>query len=423
MADTLKPLPPKEAVDFFRKKGYKIGFHWQDVWHEEHAYAFTVAKAMRNDILQDIRAAIDDAITEGVPFKEFAKRLEPTLADKGWWGQKEMTDPLTGEHKLVQLGSPRRLHTIYHTNMRSAYAAGHWQRIQRTKKTRPYLRYVAVLDNNTRDQHREWHGIVLPVDHPFWAQFYPPNGWGCRCTVQQLSERDLKRYGYEITSDGMLPKGNKTFTNKRTGEVTRVPEGIDPGFSFNIGQARMKALTPPLIDKPIQNVPFVGNPARVDLPPVRQLNKDVLYRDGLENEQYVEKFLKEFSDNGESSIFYDVLGEPVIISDSLFKTASGRLKLHREMRYKYLGVLAKTIKDPDEIWYVWEEYPKGRKTLRKKYLARWNVEGEAANGFVLFDTSADGWTGVTTFKPEKEAYFNKQRGGALVYRRNKDKDE
>ena len=292
MATTLKPLAPKEAVKYFRQKGYQVGFNWQDVWQEEHAYAFTVAKAMRNDILQDIRSAVDEAITTGVPFKEFSKNLTPTLADKGWWGRKKMTDPLTGETKLVQLGSPRRLSTIYHTNLRSAYAAGHWQRIQRVKKTRPYIRYVAILDSNTRDQHRTWHDIVLPVDHPFWQQFYPPNGWGCRCKVQQLSERDMQRRGLSITPDGDLPSERRTFVNKRTGEVTRVPTGISPGFAFNIGQARMKALTPPPLNRPL-NVPYMGNPANIIMPNPRSIEKAMLYAEGLEDQEYVKKFLQE----------------------------------------------------------------------------------------------------------------------------------
>ena len=41
------PLPPAEAIRFFQKKGYKFGFDWRDVWKEEHAVAFTVAKAMQ----------------------------------------------------------------------------------------------------------------------------------------------------------------------------------------------------------------------------------------------------------------------------------------------------------------------------------------------------------------------------------------
>lgn len=412
----LKPLAPKEAVDFFQKKGYKTGFSWQDVWEEEHAYSFTVAKAMRNDILQDIRSAVDEAITKGVPFKQFAADLEPTLADKGWWGRKKMVDPRTGKEKLVQLGSPHRLRTIYHTNLRSAYAAGGWERIQRVKKTRPYLRYVAVMDDNTRDQHRTWHNIILPVDHPFWQQFYPPNGWGCRCTVQQLSERDLERRGLKITPDDTLPKAQKDFTNKRTGEIIKVPAGIDPGFGFNIGQARMRALTPPLLNRPL-DVPFIGNPAKQAMPKRRALPKDVLYPDGLSDEEYVGRFLKDFDAGKKAVVFTDVAGEEVIISDALFKTTTGRLKVSKDFRYRQLGLLAKTIKDPDEIWHVWEEYPAGRMTLRRKYLARWDVEGQESPGFVLFDTGADGWSGVTAFPPKKEKYFEKQRNGALVYRR------
>ncbi|UVR76339.1 hypothetical protein NXX35_24625 [Bacteroides xylanisolvens] len=29
-------------------------------------------------------------------------------------------------------------------------------------------------------------GITLPASDPFWAEFYPPNGWGCRCSVVQV---------------------------------------------------------------------------------------------------------------------------------------------------------------------------------------------------------------------------------------------
>ena len=43
------------------------------------------------------------------------------------------------------------------------------------------LRYVAVLDARTRPEHRAWHGLILPIDHPLWDTHYPPNGWGCRC--------------------------------------------------------------------------------------------------------------------------------------------------------------------------------------------------------------------------------------------------
>ncbi len=93
---------------------------------------------------------------------------------------------------------------------------------------------MAVRDARTRPQHLAWHGTVLPVDHPWWQTHYPPNGWRCRCIVQQLSEQDLERYDYKV-SPGPEVK-TRPWTNKRTGEALRVPRGIDPGFGHNVGR-------------------------------------------------------------------------------------------------------------------------------------------------------------------------------------------
>lgn len=270
-------VPPAEAIAYFRRKGYRISFSWQDVYAVEHARAFTVAKAMSLDILEDIRAAVDKAISEGVTFQEFRRSLEPTLQEKGWWGQKRITDPLTGEEREVQLGSPRRLRTIYDVNLRTAYAAGSWERIQRTKERRPYLRYVAILDGRTRPHHRGWHGTVLPADHPWWQTHYPPNGWGCRCSVQQLSERDLERFGYSVTDDPPDTGLTRTWTNPRTGEIRRVPLGIDPGWDYNPGMAGEEHAARLLAEKVAAvDAPEIGAQVWAGVPPA---TLDALERD------------------------------------------------------------------------------------------------------------------------------------------------
>ena len=147
-----------------------------------------------------------------------------------------MLDPVTGESRLVQLGSPRRLKIIFDTNLRMSYARGQWQRIERVAEARPYLRYVTVEDDRRRPEHAAWHGIILRWDHPFWRTHYPPNGWTCRCTVQQLSEDDLEEFGFAV-SDAPPPGWDQTrgWRNKRTGEVQRVPRGIARGFAHNVG--------------------------------------------------------------------------------------------------------------------------------------------------------------------------------------------
>lgn len=86
--DQIPLLPPVEAISFFRKKGFRFGFSWQDVWQSEHARAFTVAKAMTRDLLEDIRAALDTAIADGTTLETFTANLRPTLEAKGWWGRK-----------------------------------------------------------------------------------------------------------------------------------------------------------------------------------------------------------------------------------------------------------------------------------------------------------------------------------------------
>lgn len=233
----LKPLPPEEAIDAFRRKGYALTFDWRDMPPQEHSRAFTVAKVMSMDILADIRVAVDDAIAKGETLADFKKRLTPVLQEKGWWGRQEMADPLTGEIRDVQLGSPRRLQIIYDTNLRMAHAAGRWERIERVADRRPWLRYVAILDDRTRQQHAAWHNTVLRWDDPFWSQHAPPNGWRCRCSVQQLSDRDVDRRGLTRSQAPDVPV--RTLRNKRTGEVMRVPAGIDPGFHYNVGRANL----------------------------------------------------------------------------------------------------------------------------------------------------------------------------------------
>ena len=188
-------VPDTEAIAHFRAKGFHIGYDWRDTSAGQHVASFTVAKVARLDILQDIRAAMDRVKAEGRTFDDFRNELEPILRRKGWWGRQRMADPLTGQTRIVQLGSLHRLRIIFDTNLRMATAHGQWQRIERLAGVMPYLRYSAVQDARTRPEHLAWHGTVLPWDHPFWHTHYPPNGWRCRCAVQQLGEDDLERFG------------------------------------------------------------------------------------------------------------------------------------------------------------------------------------------------------------------------------------
>jgi SPP1 gp7 family putative phage head morphogenesis protein len=231
-------LPPEAAIRFLDAKGYRITTDWEEAIHEEHVSAFTVAKVAKVDILRQIHVSLLDAMADGTPYRQWAEGLRPELQRLGWWGVIEDAD-LTGTSAPVLVG-PRRLRTIYDTNLRMARATALWGRIQASKRLLPYLRYSAVLDRRTRPAHRAWHGTILPVDHPFWATHFPPCGWNCRCTVVQMGDDDLARRNLKVTA--APPIDLVPFFRKSTGTTLQVPRGIDPGFGYNPGIARAQAI-------------------------------------------------------------------------------------------------------------------------------------------------------------------------------------
>ncbi len=242
-------MPPKDAVSYFRSKGYEISDRWQEVWAGAHAKAFTVAKAMRMDVLDSIRGEVDKALAEGITEGQFIERLTPRLKALGWWGKQTLVDG-QGTARNVQLGSPHRLKLIYRQNLQTAYMAGRHRRQLAASRTHPYWMYVAVMDGRTRPSHAALNGRVFRWDDPIWQYLYPPNGWGCRCRIRMLTARQVERMGLQVEQgDGYI----ETFEtdagfDERTGEVYRVPHmraklpdgrtmSPDVGWAYNPGTA------------------------------------------------------------------------------------------------------------------------------------------------------------------------------------------
>jgi len=247
-------LPPAKAIDYFQGKGFQFSWSWADMLDEAHNQAFTVAKAMDMDILQDIRAEVNRALTEGITFQEFQNNLTPRLQAQGWWGRQVI------DGNEVQLGSPYRLETIYKTNMQSAYNSGRWQGFEDQRESHPYLRYIAVMDSATRPDHAALNGMVFHIDDPFWQTHYPPLGFRCRCRVGQLSRESVESRGLTVSDskDGKLKSFEVDLANGKKAMVTEFKgfnpatgrefvSRTDPSFNFNAG---MKSWSPTLKNYP-----------------------------------------------------------------------------------------------------------------------------------------------------------------------------
>lgn len=331
----LRALPPIEAVAFFKQKGHTLSFAWQDVWQEEHSKAFTVAKMMNVSLLNDTRAILDRAIADGLTFEEFRAEVKPKLVAAGWWGKQEMKDPATGEIKKVQLGSNKRLRTIFRTNIRMSYSVGKWQKAQSNKAALPYARYDAVDDNITRYQHRMWDNIILHIDHPWWDTHWPLNGWHCRCDVILYSLDMLSRRGLKVSKDP--PQGKmREFVNKRTGETMLIEDGLDPAFAYNPGKAPMRGITA----KPI------GTPR---------------------NDEQTTNAITEFLAGFGSGLFIDKGDWPIAINKGLFQNQNNEMVLPNDISPDDLALIATVLKTaiPEWLWHFDEKA--GTHRLKRRF--------------------------------------------------------
>ncbi|HFG2491829.1 phage minor head protein [Acinetobacter baumannii] len=214
--NALFTLPPEDAISYLEKKGFKIGWDWHETLDNAHSKAFTVAKVARMDLLQDIRQSLITAMQQGQSLEQWKASITPTLQDKGWWGKKIVVNP-EGREQEVQLGSPRRLRTIYETNMQSAFAAGRYKAMLAGAETRPYWEWRHISISNPRKQHVALNGKIFSYDDPFWSVAYPPSEWGCKCRIIARSRREVE--GKEIlTGKGYARTINeKVGTDRNTG--------------------------------------------------------------------------------------------------------------------------------------------------------------------------------------------------------------
>ena len=123
---------------------------------------------------------------------------------KSWNDFRKLAAPLT------VLYDKTHLETEYNQAMANASMAKKWNGFAGNADMYPNLEYRAVMDGHVRAEHAALNGTILPINDPFWEANYPPNGWGCRCSVTQTDK------------DPVYSDEAKAYT----------PE---PGFDFNPG--------------------------------------------------------------------------------------------------------------------------------------------------------------------------------------------
>lgn len=401
-------LPFAEQNAFFRRKLNLPTQSWTDIYTAEHDWAFVVAGANRDAIVTDFRAAVEKAITEGTTLEDFRKDFDRIVARHGW--------DYNG-------GRNWRSKVIYDTNLATSFAAGRWQQLQAA----PYWQYEhSDWVQHPRQQHVGWDGLVLAKDDPFWQTHFPPNGWGCQCKVKGLWQRDLLRLGKQGPDPMPEVKWTEHMIGQRSPNGPRtvsVPEGIDPGFEYAPGSARLRSAIPP--ERPDPPVPgsagghgLPNHRPLGPLPPPRSVSADQLLPKGLPAQDYVRAFLEPLGASLEHpAIVRDVMGERLVVGKELFTKADGEWKVLKRDREQFLPLLAQALLQPDEIWLRLEwMYALEKAVVRRRYVARFAVQGQEVPALVVFELGGDGWAGITAFQGAAQSAED-WRVGVRVYAR------
>ena len=214
-------LPFDEQIAFFRRKHNFPTNTWTDFWQSQHDVGFVVAGGTKTELLDDFRTAVDSAIAKGTTLGQFREDFDAIVAKHGW---------------SYNGGRDWRSRVIYETNLRTSYAAGRWEQLQAVKKQRPFWRYRhSGAAANPRPEHVAWDGLILSADDPWWKTHFPPNGWGCGCYIESLSQRDMDKLG-KTGPDPTPAVNTRKWVDKHTGEIRQVPHGIDPGWAYAPGR-------------------------------------------------------------------------------------------------------------------------------------------------------------------------------------------
>lgn len=398
MTVTLTPLPFEEAKAFWAAKVILRPGQFNRLSAEAKVKAFAVGGIAKGDELATVYNALRKAIDDGTPFSEFKAECAAIFDRRGWTGERAW-----------------RVDNIFRTNIQTAYNVGRYQQLAEDVELFPYWQYDAVNDSRTRPTHLAMNGRVWPANHPVWDQWYPPNGFRCRCSVTPLTRGQAERRGLTVEHDD--PTNKPIFpVAPRTGLTSTVPVQLlpDPGFAYHPGKAVYGGLVdqamaegpvlkqlPGLLGAADYRLPDAVNlkglsPAPDLLPSLADLKQA-----GMSNSQaaayYRDEFRKAFDLVAGGERVVEVAGDPVIVSERLITGKGGRAKLTKGDRGQYLPLYQETLTDPDEVWLTPMRGDTGKMVLRRRQLRYWRGDGENVAGFAVLDIEDGVWNGVTVY--------------------------
>ena len=120
----------------------------------------------------------------------------PSLLDENG-NKKPFESFLNDVRKIDKTYNKNYLRAEYNFVHSSAEMAAQWEDFMQDGD-RYNLQYRTAGDGSVRPEHAALHGVTLPPSDSFWEEFYPPNGWNCRCTVVQVRKSKYPTTDHDV---------------------------------------------------------------------------------------------------------------------------------------------------------------------------------------------------------------------------------
>ena len=378
-----------EAIEYFKSLLKLSPREFTAISDEAKNMAFTVSGISDEHALEGIFEAVLKAIEKGISFEDFKKKFIDIVGES--------------------VGVTRNyIETVFRTNLLRAYNVGRFKQMTKPMvvKARPYWQYDAVNDDRTRPTHRAMDGRVYRADDPVWDEWYPPNGFNCRCSVHTLSEVEVKSMGLEV-KEGPV---RETIVNER-GEV--VPLEPDQGFGYNPGKAMWGWLS----ERERQFVQEQDKWEPVWPDKEKYSNKDIIIKQ-KEIEKLGTELLDKLEEIGVIQI-EDVFGHKVAITrDGFIRHIKEHESADIRQRLKYLDLLRPTLQRPGlVVLRAYKRSKSGKLRFRRNYIAGYEVK-EGKKRFVITVAQFDGgvWTGWTFFTSTKIFAPHSAKWGYVLFK-------
>lgn len=252
-------LPNQVTLDMVWKYLEAVGYDRGPLAEQMQAHT----RRMKEQIAAVAQRKIQESIVEGVSQKWTLKR-----------SMDQMRRAFDGLKKQDVTAVMPNVETVVRTESMTILHASSWNSSQCTPTLQAMLwgfQYFAVGDARTRPTHDAQDGVTAEKHSHFWDEWYPPNGYNCRCAAHPLYDEPTqkKEPRWDLHPDkgfAFNPGRSKPF-HMGMPKVAETPKTVEKQSPQAVSQPVVPITIPtqPIMPAPI--APLIPTPAANHRPP------------------------------------------------------------------------------------------------------------------------------------------------------------